>query len=48
MKPLRVLLVVLALIVLVIVGLGWFLPARWVQPQIEARLHGLHLGGVTV
>ena len=47
MKPLRVLLVVLALIVLVIVGLGWFLPARWVQPQIEARLHGLHLGGVT-
>ena len=47
MKPLRVSLVVLALILLVIVGLGWFLPARWVQPQLEARLPGLRLGGVS-
>lgn len=47
MKPLRALLVVLVLMVLVVVGLGWFLPARWVQPQIEARLHGLRLGGVS-
>ena len=47
MKPLRVSLVVLALIVLVVVGLGWFLPARWIQPQLEARLHGLRLDGVS-
>lgn len=47
MKSLRALLIVLVLAVLVVVGLGWFLPARWVQPQIEARLHGLRLDGVT-
>lgn len=47
MKSLRTLLVVLVLAVLVVVGLGWLLPARWVQPQIEARLHGLRLDGVS-
>jgi general secretion pathway protein N len=47
LKRLRALAVVLVLVVWAIVGLGWFLPARWVQPQLEARLHGLRLEGVS-
>lgn len=46
MKYLRKGLVGLAVLLLAAALLLWFLPARWVQPRIEARLHGLRLAQV--
>ncbi|HEY9131512.1 MAG TPA: type II secretion system protein N [Dyella sp.] len=47
MKAWRVGLVVLGVVLLAVVSLFWFLPARWVVPSLQARLHGLRLDGVS-
>ncbi len=46
MKYLRKGLIGLAALLLAAALLLWFLPARWMQPRIEARLHGLRLAQV--
>lgn len=46
MKYLRKGLLGLAVLLLAAALLLWFLPARWLQPRIEARLHGLRLAQV--
>ncbi len=46
MKYLRKGLIGLAVLLLAAALLLWFLPARWMQPRIEARLHGLRLAQV--
>ena len=46
MKYLRKGLLGLAALLLAGALLLWFLPARWMQPRIEARLHGLRLAQV--
>lgn len=47
MKRLRTVLVVLVLMLLSLGVLLWFLPARWVQSSLEARLHGLRMDQVS-
>ena len=46
MKYLRKGLIGVAALLLAVALLLWFLPARWLQPRIEARLHGLRLAQV--
>ncbi|WP_266160573.1 type II secretion system protein N [Dyella silvatica] len=43
MKRLRTMLLALVVLLLSLGLLLWFLPARWVQSSLEARLHGLRL-----
>ncbi len=46
MKWWKVLLLSLATLLLAVVALVWFAPARWVAPWLNARMHGAELRGV--